>query len=156
MCESTYAGARRQLEVAERSQLARALRERGLQLTLQREAIYEAILTCPGHVCAEHVLDVVSQQRPGLQMNKTTVYRTVDLLVELGFVIEHKCGDGPAQYEPASRGHHSHLLCRLCGRLYDLDPGIVREMQEKLRARYGFVAELENYPTLGVCADCRG
>lgn len=155
MCNSTHDGTWRALAPDERQRFAEALAERDLQLTLQREVIYELVVGCPGHICAEHILDIVSASRPGLRMNKTTVYRTLDLLVDLGLVREHKCGEGAAQYEPAARGPHSHLLCQRCGRLENLDETLQAEIQATLLARHGFVAELESYPVLGLCADCR-
>ena len=156
MCKSTYCGTWRALDSAEQGQLAEALQERGLQVTLQREAVWEVVFGCPGHICAEHILAVVSRERPGLRMNKTTVYRTLDVLVELGLVSEHRCEDGPTQYEPASRGHHSHLLCQRCGTLSDLDHDVAADLAESLRARYGFLVDLESHPILGLCGHCRG
>ncbi len=115
----------------------------------------EAVFGCPGHICADHILKAVTVRHPELKMNKTTVYRALDLLLELGLVTEHKCGDGRAQYEPAARGRHSHMICRGCGQLLDLDEGIAAMLREGLRARHGFRAELESYPIFGLCASCR-
>jgi len=156
MCTSTCSGERRDLDPAERKRIVSVLRERGLRLTPHREAVCEALFNCPGHICAEHILDAVEAHRPHLEMNKTTVYRTLDLLLEAGLVIEHRCADGRAQYEPASRGRHSHLICRQCGELVDLDGQTVAALREGLRARHGFYAELESYPIFGLCATCRG
>ncbi len=156
MCTSTEVGDERKLHPADRSRIAAAMQNRGLRLTTQRELVCEAIFTCPGHICAEHILSAVATRRPDLRVNKTTVYRALDLLQELGLVTEHKCGDGRAQYEPASRGRHSHLLCRQCGELLDLDDSLAAGLREGLRARHGFQLELESYPLSGVCAACRG
>ncbi len=156
MCTSTDAGSWRRLSPRERAQIAHALQERGLRLTTQREAVCETILGCPGHICAEHILETVTVHHPGLRMNKTTVYRALDLLLEMGLISEHKCGDGRAQYEPASRGRHSHLICRQCGQLLDLEESVAVTLREGLRALHGFQAELESYPIFGVCASCRG
>ena len=156
MCKSTHNGPWREIESAERQQLADALQERGLQLTLQREAIYEAVLGCPGHICAEHLLAEVSARHPGLRMDKTTVYRTLDLLVDMGLVSVHKFDDGPAQYEPASRGPHGHLVCRRCGAMSNLDQSALEEISRSLFAQHGFAADLASYPILGLCARCRG
>lgn len=156
MCRSTDSGTWRRLEPAELRQLADALRERGLRLTTQRKAVCEAVFGCPGHICAEHVLAVVEKRWPGIEMNKTTVYRTLGLLADLGLVREHRCSDGPAQYEPAARGQHSHLICRRCGALHNLDSALAAELAERLRERHGFRAELESYPISGLCADCGG
>lgn len=156
MCTSTDLDSWQRLGVTERHQIAAALVERGLRLTPQREAVCEAVFGCPGHICAEHILEMVSDHHPDLKVNKTTVYRALDLLMELGLITEHKCGDGRAQYEPASRGRHSHLLCRRCGQLLDLDDGVAVTLREGLRALHGFQAELEGYPISGLCAACRG
>ena len=156
MCKSTDDGTWRRLDPAERAQLAATLRERGLRLTPQRAALCEAIFGCPGHICAEHVLAEVMARQPELRLNKSTVYRNLDLLVELGLVSEHKCGDGPAQYEPATRGQHSHLLCRRCGTLINLDEWLAKSLRQELQTRHEFVPDLESYPVFGVCASCRG
>lgn len=155
VCTSTNSGAWRTLEPPERRHLAETLRARGLHLTAQRQAILEVIFGCPGHICAEHILGAVSDRRPTLRMNKTTVYRALDLLIDLDLVTEHKVGDGPAQYESASRGRHSHLICRRCGRSQDMNQQLVQALREGLRFHHGFDAELESYPIFGLCADCR-
>jgi len=127
-----------------------------LRLTVQREAVCEAVFNCAGHICAEHILIAVSAGHPRLRMNKTTVYRTLDLLIDLGLVTEHKCGDGRAQYEPASRGRHSHMICRECGVLMDMDPELAVGISNGLRNRHGFRVDLESYPVFGVCPSCGG
>jgi Fur family ferric uptake transcriptional regulator len=87
-------------------------------------------------------------------MNKTTVYRTLDLLIDLDLVTEHKCGDGRAQYEPASRGRHSHMICRECGVMVDIDLDLAVGIVDSLRERHGFRADLEGYPLMGLCPRC--
>ena len=155
MCTSTEAGPWQRLQPVERAVIGNALRDRGLHLTAQREAVYEVVLGCPGHICAEHIQQAVSASHPELRMNKTTIYRTLDLLLELELVTEHKCGDGRAQYEPAARGRHSHMICRGCGQLLHLDEDVAAQLRESLRSRHGFHVDLESYPVFGTCADCR-
>ena len=136
--------------------IAESLRDRGLYLTAQRRAVCEAVFGCPGHVCAEHILSLAAERQPRLRMNKTTVYRTLATLVDLGLVQEHQCGGERAQYEPSSRGRHSHLLCTRCGTLHNLDRTVATDLQRQLSSHHGFVAELESYPILGLCAECGG
>lgn len=154
MCASTYSARWRPLTRGERNGVRDALRGRGLHLTTQREAISEAIFGCPGHICAEHILGFLSHRRPNLHVNKTTVYRALGLFVDLNLISEHKLGDGPAQYEPATRGRHSHLVCRQCGRAQDIGSDLVAALETGVRDRYGFEAELESHPIFGICADC--
>ncbi|MPZ14556.1 MAG: transcriptional repressor [Chloroflexi bacterium] len=156
MCTSTFAGPWQHLEQGERVHIFAAMHARGLHLTAQREAILEAIFGCPGHICAEHILGAVLDRRPTLRMNKTTVYRALNLLVDMRLVREHRVGAGPAQYEPASRGPHTHLICRACGQSWNLDGDVVQGFTASLRARDGFEAQLESYPIFGLCSTCRG
>lgn len=155
MCTSTDAGPWCKLDPVQRRQVASILQEQGLRLTAQREAVCEAIFGCPGHICAEHIQQAVAARHPNLRMNKTTVYRTLDLLMGLGLITEHKCGDGRAQYEPAARGRHSHLICRRCGQLLDLDDELAAALRKGLWTRHGFQVDLESYPIFGQCASCR-
>jgi Fur family ferric uptake transcriptional regulator len=127
-----------------------------MHLTEQREEICEVILGCPGHICAEHILEAVASRRPDLKVNKTTVYRALDLLQELNLVTEHKVGDGPALYEAASRGHHAHLICTRCGHSEDMDPRLAESLRIGLRAKHAFRLELESHPLFGLCANCQG
>lgn len=156
MCMSTALSGSQKLSVASRQAVTTALRERGLRLTPQREAVCETIFGCPGHICAEHILQAVLAGHPRLRMNKTTVYRTLDLLQELGLVVGHRCTDGRAQYEPASRGPHIHAICRVCGALTGIDPGVAATFKEELLERYGFMPDLESYPISGLCPSCQG
>jgi Fe2+ or Zn2+ uptake regulation protein len=70
-------------------------------------------------------------------------------------IAEHKSADGRAQYEPAFRGRHSHLLCRRCGELLDLDQGLAEGLRRRLLMHHGFQVDLESYPLPGLCASCR-
>ncbi len=155
MCTSSTLAEGAKLSSADRDLVVTALRTRGLRLTTQREAVCEAVFNCQGHICAEHILMNAASRYPRLRINKTTVYRSLDLLMDLGLVSEHKCGDGRAQYEPASRGRHSHMICRKCGTLLDLEPDLAASLRNGLDERHGFQVELESYPILGVCRACR-
>ncbi len=155
MCTSSALAEGKKLSPDDRELVAGALRTRGLRLTTQREAVCEAIFNCQGHICAEHILMSAASRHPRLRINKTTVYRSLDLLMDLGLVTEHKCGEGRAQYEPASRGLHSHMICRKCGTLLDLESDLASTLRDGLSARYGFHVELESYPIFGVCRSCQ-
>ena len=155
MCTSTHDGTWQHPDPAEHKTLAEALATRGLQPTLSREVVYDVVLSCPGHICAEHVRSVVAERRPELHINMTTVYRTLELLTGLGLVSAHNCGAGAVQYEPAARGRHSHLLCRRCGTLANLDPDIAESLRSSLLTRHHFLAEIGSHPILGTCAACQ-
>ena len=94
-------------------QLVQTLKERGHRLTPQRQLILEAIEAAEGHVSAESVHARVAAQFP--QVNISTVYRTLELLQNLGLVTHTHFDDGIALYHLAEDSHHQHMVCRQCG-----------------------------------------
>jgi Fe2+ or Zn2+ uptake regulation protein len=131
------------------------LRERNLPATPQRMAIYDVLLETNAHICAEHILDKARARHPGRRMNKTTVYRTLDILLSLGLVYEMKRDDGRAQYEHTLRGPHGHLICRRCERIEDLDLTVAAMVQASINRRYGFQVDLVGHALPGLCSRCR-
>ena len=93
-------------------------RQRGLSLTVQRRVILEAVLDHADHPTADRIYDEVSRRIPGV--SRTTVYRVLEMLVEVG-VITKACSPGAAtRFDPMTHRHH-HLVCLHCDRLIDLE-----------------------------------
>jgi len=139
---------------SERQRLRRLLREHGYTITAPRLAMYAVLLDTNDHICAEHILDAIKRDHPAWRVNKTTVYRTLDLFQSLGLIYEMKRDDGRAQYELALHGPHGHLLCSVCGELQDLAPATASAWQSELESRYGFRVDLSHHALLGVCSAC--
>src|SRR5258706_15211502 len=87
------------------------LREKGYRLTPQRELVLDAV-TQLGHATPEQVCERV--QRTASGVNISTVYRTLELLEELGLVRHAHLGHGAPSYHPAGHHEHLHLVCRDC------------------------------------------
>ena len=139
---------------AERRHLREALRAGGYAVTAQRRAAYEALLEANDHTCAEHILEAIQRDHPTWRVNKTTVYRNLDLFQSLGLIREMRREDGRAQYELALHGRHGHLICRRCGELFDLDPALAVGLQQQLQERSGFAVDLSGHALYGLCARC--
>ena len=134
------------------SQLAEALRERGLRMTPQRQLILDAIESLQGHISAEAVHSRVTEQFP--QINISTVYRTLDLLEEMELVRHTHFDDGVAQYHLAETELHQHLICRGCGTEQELDVEILHPLGDLLDKQYGFKLDLAHFALIGRCANC--
>lgn len=134
------------------TQLIEVLRERGFRMTPQRQLILDAIQSLDGHVSAEAVHSRVTRQFP--QVNISTVYRTLDLLEELGLVRHTHFDDGIAQYHLAEAALHQHLICRGCGKEQELDVEILRPLGQHLHQKYGFQLDLAHFALIGRCAGC--
>jgi len=68
---------------------------------------------------------------------------------------EPRGGAGRALYGPAMRGPPSHLICRGCGRMLEMDDDLALSIAAETSRRHGFKVELESYPLLGWCPECR-
>ena len=135
------------------SQMLAALKAAGLRMTPQRQMIVEAIAESEGHISAEAIHSRVSARFP--QVNLSTVYRTLDLLQELGLVAHTHFDDGVALYHRASEAGHQHLVCRRCGAEQELDASLLEPLAETLRRQHGFEPDLAHFAIVGLCAACR-
>ena len=138
--------------MVKRQDLVTILRERGQRMTPQRQLILEAVQSLQGHISAEAVHSLVVQRFP--QVNISTVYRTLELLQELGLVTHTHFDDGIAQYHRADEGLHQHLVCRACGLEKELDLEILEPLARELRREYGFELDLAHFALVGLCRTC--
>jgi Fur family ferric uptake transcriptional regulator len=138
--------------MVQRRSLVEMLRERGQRMTPQRQLILEAVQAMEGHISVEAVHARVAVRFP--QVNISTVYRTLELLQDLGLVTHTHFDDGIAQYHRADEGLHQHLVCRGCGSEQELDLKVLQPLGSELRRRYGFEADLAHFALVGLCRQC--
>ena len=129
------------------------LGELGYRLTPQRMMILSAIENSDDHISAEEIYTQVLAKYP--HVNISTVYRTLELLKQLGLVTETDLGGGRVRYHPADKGHHHHLVCQKCGAIIDIDESTLARLQDVLLARYNFSASLRHVAIFGLCEKCR-
>jgi len=129
------------------------LRKLGYRLTPQRMMILEAVEVADDHISAEEIYQQVCDRYP--HINVSTVYRTLDLLKELGLVTETQLGDGRVRYHSMGKGHHHHLVCNQCGAIIDLDESVLAPLKRTLLRQYKFDADLRHLAIFGRCSSCR-
>ena len=129
------------------------LREKGLKLTPQRRLILDIIHDSGGHLTAEEILGYV--QARVLGVNKSTIYRTLELLEELGCVFKSEIDDRFI-YHHAEEGHHHHLVCRTCGKSVDCDEDVFLSVERALDEKYGFQVDFKHVVMNGLCTGCKG
>ncbi len=135
------------------TELLEQLRGAGYRLTPQRESVLAVMAESDEHLTAEQVLDRVRERYPYL--NKSAVYRALDLLTELDLVTQTDLGQGCVEYELHSHPHHHHLICRGCGEIVQVDDKCFRSLHKGLRENYGFEADLAHFAIFGRCKDCQ-
>lgn len=126
--------------------LAAELRARGLRVTAQREKVLGAVRALR-HATPEQISESVES------VDVATVYRTLELLEELGLVKHTHLGHGAPSYRPAE-DEHIHLVCHLCGTVSDVEPAVVDVLDDRLRTERGFVLDRAHFTVFGRCASC--
>lgn len=124
-------------------------------MTAQRRFIVDAIaaLADSGHLSAEAIHRRVAGEFP--EVNASTVYRTLELLEEMGYLRHTHFHDGGARYHPSEEAAHQHLVCLGCGVELGLDVALLQPLAEELRRRYGFAADLAHVALVGRCRGCQ-
>ncbi|MBA9003226.1 MULTISPECIES: Fur family transcriptional regulator [Thermomonospora] len=127
------------------------LRARGYRVTPQRQLVLEAVTSLehgtPEEICTE-------VQRTARGVNISTVYRTLELLEELGLVKHTHLGHGPPTYHLAAEAEHVHLVCRECGAVDDVTPKVADDLVGLLRREYGFETDVHHLTVYGRCRKC--
>src|ERR1700716_2848974 len=135
------------------TELKVALKQRGLRMTPQRQLILDAVASMQGHVSADQVYQHVVRVFP--DVNISTVYRTLEVLEELGWVRHTHFHEGVAQYQRTDEAPHHHMVCRRCGSDLELDLDLLEPLAAELERRYGFEADLAHSAIVGLCKACR-
>ncbi len=132
------------------------LRARGHRLTPQRQIILDTLCEMGGHVTVAELYERVHGRYPAI--DRSTVYRALDFFVGLGLVGAAEIG-GATVYEIAGNEDtpgcaHPHLVCRVCGDIDHVPDTAFAAFAARLRADYGFAADLTNLTIPGLCGEC--
>lgn len=138
--------------------LKEILKDNGFRVTNQRNVILKAIAKCPGrHLTAEEVYDLVKADFP--EIGLTTVYRTIQLFLELGLVYKINFDDGFVRYELAEREksshHHHHLICLKCGKVNSFEDDMLDELENQVSEKLGFEVINHEVKLYGYCTKCK-
>ncbi len=114
--------------------------------------ILDIIHAADGHISADEILGRLEGRTAGV--NKSTVYRTLELMENLGLVVGSELG-GVNVYHHSDEGHHHHLVCKKCERQFHCDEEALKPLQQSLKETLGFEADLSHHVIRGLCRDCR-
>jgi Fur family ferric uptake transcriptional regulator len=128
------------------------LKEKGMRLTPQRRLIADALHQANAHLTAEDIIAYVQARMPGV--NKSTIYRTLDLLEETGCAVKSESGDHFI-YHHAEEGHHHHLVCQRCGKTIECAENLFAPVERRLAEKYGFRVSFHHVVAQGLCRDCQ-
>ncbi len=134
----------------------------GCRFTLPRQLILNVLSSTTEHLSAEDVYLTIHKTYPGIGL--ATVYRTLELLVQMRIVHKFDFGDGRARYELAdgsSKPHHHHIICTGCGKVIDYsdlpeeEVQLVQKVEAALEQRHNFKIVNHQLNFYGFCQNCR-
>jgi Fur family ferric uptake transcriptional regulator len=133
----------------------RYLREQGLPVTQQREAVADIVFSSSEHLSVEEIEDRVRES--GDRIGKATIYRTLETMVKSGLVAEHDFGEGFKRYEHLfGQGPvRGHLVCTECGTVTEVEDPELELLQERVAGSHGFRPVKYRIQTYGLCAKCQ-
>ncbi|MCW2599203.1 MAG: Fur family transcriptional regulator [Frankiales bacterium] len=127
------------------------LRARGYRLTPQRQLVLEAVGEL-GHATPEEISSAVRRTASGV--NISTVYRTLELLEELGLVRHTHLSHGAPTYSVAGNNDHVHLVCRDCDAVEEASTELVADLVQRLAQEKGFTVDVGHVALFGRCRSC--
>lgn len=134
------------------------LREKGLKVTKQRLLVLAVVGKHPGeHLTAEEIYELVREQYPEIGM--ATIYRTVQVLVELNILDKASFDDGFSRYElkktrTSSRRRHHHAICQSCGKVISFERDLLAGMERVSYDALQFTAIDYEIKIYGYCKAC--
>ena len=139
--------------VTTNKQIESELRQKGYKVTSPRRRIIKAITGVAEHMTPAEIFEVVSRDNPRIGL--VTIYRTLDILTELGLICEVHASDNYRSYlmrRPSE--HHHHLICSDCGTVIDFTDCDLSELEQRLAQETGFKIKGHLLEFLGECQNC--
>ncbi|MGI6114443.1 MAG: Fur family transcriptional regulator, partial [Mahellales bacterium] len=122
----------------------------------QRRATLDVILENEGrHLSTEEIYEFVKEKCP--EIGLATVYRTLQLLVDIDFVYKHNFDDGKSRYELSHEDedhHHHHLICLKCGTVIEVGMDSLEELESIVNRKYNFTITNHKVKFFGYCEKC--
>lgn len=131
------------------------LKASGRKLTRQRKVILLLFDYGQQHLTAQEVYESVARLEPDI--NLVTVYRTLELLADVGILSKINFNDGADRYErkPGDAEHHHHLICTECGQVVEFLGCAFSSLARQLEKTTGFAVDGHSLKLTGKCAPCR-
>lgn len=117
-----------------------------------RSAVIERFFRCRRHVTVEELTRLVKEDSPAV--GSVTVYRTLKLLLRLGYVNEVDFGEGVTRYESNLSSHHDHLVCRSCGVVTEFIDPRIEKLQTEVAKTHRFRPVMHRLDIYGYCHKC--
>ena len=130
------------------------LSQQGYRPTRSRLEVIDALLRYHGHMTADDLYEAMRSN--GSDVGRMTVFRTLDLLAEIGVVRPTYGGSGAAHFVLLEDGHHHHMVCMRCNQTTEFtECSLADDLRQQLTEQFKFKIEGHMLEIYGVCADCQ-
>jgi len=133
--------------------VAAILRQHSYKLTPQRRVVIQAIASNQDHLTPTAIYERVHQHHPSIGF--VTIYRTLEILAQLGLICELHAGGSCRSYTISAPGHHHHLICSNCSRVIDFTGCELGKVEQDLSSKTGFRIEGHLLEFIGLCQACQ-
>lgn len=134
-------------------ELVGRLKESGCRITPQRMAILDILFSSPDHPTADQVYEQVRQDFPMTSL--ATVYKTINLLKDMGELLELDINDSGKHYDGSNPHPHPHLVCTQCNAIIDLEDYTLEETMQEAQNQHGYQILSHRMVIFGVCPECQ-
>ena len=128
------------------------LRTRGLRWTPQRKLILDVLGEARGHVTGSEIVERCRVREP--ETTPSTVYRTLAVLEDLGYLHHSHGPDGREEFHVLPAAEHAHLQCVRCGGSWEIETAETAAFVRELEASRGFRVDVGHLTLAGRCAAC--
>ena len=130
------------------------LKANELPVTPQRVAVAEVLLLRDRHYSAEEIGREL--EKDGVKVGTATIYRSIEVLVRSGLVVERDFGEGFRRFESArDMPQHEHVLCTVCGKVVEFQDERIERMTREIAEAKGYLRQRHRLVIHGVCESCR-
>jgi len=129
------------------------LREHNRKLTRPRRAVLDIVANADHHLTPAEIFRQAKSKR--LRLGLTSVYRTLDLLVNLGYLQRIHLEEGCHSYATVAQKHGHHLVCSNCGRAEEFVDCDLEALMKGLQRKTGYAIQVHMLELMGLCPDCR-
>jgi Fur family ferric uptake transcriptional regulator len=142
------------VESARWADVSSRLRARGMRWTPQRRLLLKVLAAAEGgHVTAAELIERCRTE--DADTTPSTVYRTLDVLEELGLVRHAHGADGREEFHVLPEREHGHLMCKSCGQTWEIEAAEAQDLVSLLASARDFEVDLSHLSVVGQCHECR-
>lgn len=133
-------------------QFEQFVRQHHGRLTPQRQFIVKEFLSMKGHYDIDELYALF--RKKGKEINPSTIFRTLKLLVQAGIAQERQFANGNTKYD-VNVSHHDHMICLSCNAILEFDSPTLESVQARILRNHGFEMSYHKHEIYGYCSGCR-